>query len=135
MHPKSDSKPLKRASVACARCRGRKVRCDVAINGRWCTNCRLDGVACVVVYAKKTKRFVRPEKFVLSFTEVDGDRRKGTVATQRAASAKGSMRPERRAFADHTGPVTDCEVTVNPTGGTQASSRRIDGTEESIGML
>lgn len=37
-----------RASVACAACRGRKVRCSVASDGPPCTNCRLDGIQCSV---------------------------------------------------------------------------------------
>lgn len=41
------SRRLKRSQVACMSCRRRKVRCDFAINGPPCTNCRLDGCDCV----------------------------------------------------------------------------------------
>lgn len=36
-----------RARIACSYCHRRKVRCNVAICGHPCTNCRLDGFECV----------------------------------------------------------------------------------------
>lgn len=42
------SKPIKRrASVACERCRLRKVRCDIVVRKTRCTNCLLDDLECV----------------------------------------------------------------------------------------
>ncbi|TPX13018.1 uncharacterized protein E0L32_006663 [Thyridium curvatum] len=38
----------KRSARACLSCRARKVRCNVALHGAPCTNCRLDEVECVV---------------------------------------------------------------------------------------
>ena len=38
----------RRARIACVCCHDRKVRCDVAVNGNPCTNCRLDGNKCSV---------------------------------------------------------------------------------------
>lgn len=60
--PKSDeeapsSSPLLRtrlrASHACTVCRIRKVRCDVAVTGFPCTNCRLDSANCKVLPRKR----------------------------------------------------------------------------------
>lgn len=42
----------KRAAKACLKCRRRKVRCDVTRTEAPCTNCRLDGVGCVVAGKK-----------------------------------------------------------------------------------
>ena len=46
-------KRLKRSQVACIDCRRRKVRCDVAVNGLPCTNCRLDGCQCVITTKRR----------------------------------------------------------------------------------
>lgn len=47
--PRNASSPAARprARIACSYCHRRKVRCNVAICGRPCTNCRLDGFECV----------------------------------------------------------------------------------------
>jgi len=47
----------RRAAKACLSCRHRKVRCDVVTDGPPCTNCRLDGVNCII---KKSNRGRRP---------------------------------------------------------------------------
>lgn len=47
----ADNRPKKtrtRASKACLVCRQRKVRCNVALTGSPCSNCRLDHETCVV---------------------------------------------------------------------------------------
>ncbi|KAL3476421.1 hypothetical protein BJX99DRAFT_258548 [Aspergillus californicus] len=46
----------RRSVVACMSCRRRKIRCDVAINGSPCTNCRLDGAQCHVVKARSHRK-------------------------------------------------------------------------------
>ncbi|KAJ4248462.1 hypothetical protein NW762_012799 [Fusarium torreyae] len=46
----------RRASRACLSCRNRKVRCDVVGRGVPCTNCRLDGVDCVVTESNRGRR-------------------------------------------------------------------------------
>lgn len=38
-----------RSTVACLRCRERKVRCDHSLHRQSCTNCVLDGYECVVI--------------------------------------------------------------------------------------
>ncbi|EXJ75372.1 uncharacterized protein A1O5_02068 [Cladophialophora psammophila CBS 110553] len=45
----------RRASKACYSCRTRKVRCDVVERGVPCTNCRLDGVECVLTSSRRGK--------------------------------------------------------------------------------
>ncbi|KAL5041110.1 fungal-specific transcription factor domain-containing protein [Aspergillus fruticulosus] len=58
----SSSKPrfkAPRASVACAKCRSRKVRCDVARRGPPCLNCDLDHEECVVLPNRRTRPAVR----------------------------------------------------------------------------
>ncbi|KAL2851928.1 hypothetical protein BJY01DRAFT_244862 [Aspergillus pseudoustus] len=49
-------KRLRRATHACARCRVRKVRCDVAVRGKQCTNCLLDGQECRIECSERAKR-------------------------------------------------------------------------------
>lgn len=44
-----------RSSTACQACRARKVRCDVVNNGSRCTNCRLDGMECIVLASRRGK--------------------------------------------------------------------------------
>lgn len=56
LRPPSDDQIKRRAAKACLSCRHRKVRCDV-VGGVPCTNCRLDGVSCVI---KKSNRGRRP---------------------------------------------------------------------------
>ena len=52
----NQSRPTKRrASKACACCRARKVRCNVVENGVPCTNCRLDGVECVLMESRRRR--------------------------------------------------------------------------------
>lgn len=48
-HPLSPqaSRQSRRSRIACLDCRRRKVRCNVAVYGRPCTNCRLDGFECI----------------------------------------------------------------------------------------
>ena len=46
----------RRALRACAVCRQRKVRCDMAENGVPCTNCRLDDEVCKVAQNKRRLR-------------------------------------------------------------------------------
>ncbi|KAF2032804.1 hypothetical protein EK21DRAFT_60071 [Setomelanomma holmii] len=42
------SKPRHRASVACASCRDRRIRCVVPPGGKECTQCKRSGVECVI---------------------------------------------------------------------------------------
>ncbi|KAL3458244.1 fungal-specific transcription factor domain-containing protein [Aspergillus heterothallicus] len=51
----SHSTRSRRAARACARCHSRKVRCDGSITGFPCTNCRLDGRACMLHSGKRDK--------------------------------------------------------------------------------
>lgn len=44
------------ARIACTLCRKRKVRCNAAIHGLPCTNCKLDGVDCVI--GPRKRRYV-----------------------------------------------------------------------------
>lgn len=54
----------KRAQSACLYCRARKVRCDVALDGLPCTNCRLDAQDCVVP-PRARKWWVRPAALIM----------------------------------------------------------------------
>ncbi|KNG89287.1 hypothetical protein ANOM_001624, partial [Aspergillus nomiae NRRL 13137] len=45
----------KRAPMACQSCHDRKVRCDLAISGSPCTNCRLDMVKCLKRFSTHKK--------------------------------------------------------------------------------
>ncbi|KAL1960772.1 hypothetical protein VTO42DRAFT_6602 [Malbranchea cinnamomea] len=47
-HQEHQPPPRKRARMACTWCRDRKVRCDVSIHGKPCTNCRLDRHECTL---------------------------------------------------------------------------------------
>ena len=53
-----DDRPTKRrATQACRSCRSRKVRCDLMGAGGPCTNCRLDGLECMLAENKR-RRYV-----------------------------------------------------------------------------
>ncbi|KAH7386394.1 hypothetical protein BKA64DRAFT_142607 [Cadophora sp. MPI-SDFR-AT-0126] len=45
----------RRARKACVACHKRKVRCDVMSRGNTCTNCRLDGIICVIRAGKRVR--------------------------------------------------------------------------------
>lgn len=47
-----------RSSIACCRCRGRKVRCDASVSGAPCTNCTLDQAPCKLLPGRKRSRSV-----------------------------------------------------------------------------
>lgn len=53
----------RRAPRACLSCRNRKVRCDVMRGLDPCTNCRLDGVPCILANSVRGRRL----------TNADGD--------------------------------------------------------------
>lgn len=55
LHSTAARLPLKRAPRACTRCNKRKVRCDGAVTGFPCTNCRLDGHPCSVFRSRASK--------------------------------------------------------------------------------
>lgn len=61
--PKTASKakkPIKRAGRACCRCRARKVRCDVSIQGHPCTNCSWEEVDCMEAGPRRcNKKYVQ----------------------------------------------------------------------------
>ncbi|KAL1889648.1 hypothetical protein Sste5346_008767 [Sporothrix stenoceras] len=56
----NDTTKRRRASRACLACRARKVRCDVVLCGKPCTNCRLDFSECVVQLRRKNRTIVVP---------------------------------------------------------------------------
>ncbi|KAH7317793.1 hypothetical protein BKA65DRAFT_515202 [Rhexocercosporidium sp. MPI-PUGE-AT-0058] len=45
----------RRARKACVACHKRKVRCDVLSRGKTCTNCRFDGITCVIRAGKRVR--------------------------------------------------------------------------------
>ncbi|KAJ9602287.1 hypothetical protein H2200_013142 [Cladophialophora chaetospira] len=52
-----DRQVKKRASQACHHCRTRKVKCDVAKSGVPCHNCSSDGIDCVVLESKRSRKY------------------------------------------------------------------------------
>lgn len=54
--------PFRRTAVSCQYCQGRKIRCDRKALGCPCTNCRLDGIECVLGVRKSQTRASRPSK-------------------------------------------------------------------------
>ncbi|KAL2846463.1 fungal-specific transcription factor domain-containing protein [Aspergillus pseudoustus] len=65
----SSGRRTPRASIACTKCRSRKVRCDVAHRGHPCMNCKLDQEECVVQLRGRQSR-LRLEPSVLDGGEV-----------------------------------------------------------------
>ncbi|KAK2933519.1 Zn2-C6 fungal-type DNA-binding domain [Fusarium oxysporum f. sp. vasinfectum] len=60
------SKPIKRrARIACKPCRIRKVRCDVALHGTPCINCKLDDRECTLTPSARKRRYLSPGQNVL----------------------------------------------------------------------
>lgn len=47
----------KRASQACHHCRTRKVKCDLMKSGVPCHNCESDGIECVVVEPRRSRKY------------------------------------------------------------------------------
>lgn len=47
----------RRASYVCQGCRKRKVKCDLVITGTPCSNCHEDGIACIALQSKRSRRF------------------------------------------------------------------------------
>ena len=48
----------KRSSKACATCRVRKVRCNIVAHGAPCSNCRYDGIECILPLSRKQRLVV-----------------------------------------------------------------------------
>ncbi|KAG8665128.1 uncharacterized protein FPOAC1_013106 [Fusarium poae] len=60
------SKPIKRrARIACRPCRVRKVRCDVALHGTPCINCKLDDRECTISPNARKLSYLSPGQNVL----------------------------------------------------------------------
>lgn len=53
----SDRIVKKRASQACHHCRTRKVKCDLVKSGIPCHNCSSDGIECVVLESKRSRKY------------------------------------------------------------------------------
>lgn len=53
-----NAKPRHRASVACASCRDRRIRCVVPPGDKECTQCRRSGVECVIKNDDERRRYV-----------------------------------------------------------------------------
>lgn len=51
------TQPNRRARLACLKCRRRKVRCNIKIYGRPCTNCVLDSCECVTSHRTRKMAF------------------------------------------------------------------------------
>lgn len=47
----------RRASHVCQGCRKRKVKCDLVVWGSPCSNCREDGIACIGLDSKRSRRY------------------------------------------------------------------------------
>jgi hypothetical protein len=57
--PQPRPPPYMRTTLSCQYCQGRKIRCDRKILGSPCTNCRLDGIECLLGVRKSQKRASR----------------------------------------------------------------------------
>ncbi|KAL3492720.1 fungal-specific transcription factor domain-containing protein [Aspergillus germanicus] len=79
------SRRTARASIACTKCRLRKVRCDVAYRGHPCVNCKLDQEECVVQLRGRQSR-LRLEI--------------GVVPAQSSSSAASGSAPEAVSRSD-----------------------------------
>ncbi|KAE8311121.1 hypothetical protein RU639_012657 [Aspergillus parasiticus] len=56
----------KRASYVCRGCRKRKVKCDLVITGTPCSNCHEDGIACIALESKRSRRYRQQNRRVSS---------------------------------------------------------------------
>ena len=86
----------RRASRACLACRARKVRCDVVLCGKPCTNCRLDFSECVVQLRRKNRcrNIVVPSNNrPLSVKVVENDQDNPTDPVQISTPVKSSAAP------------------------------------------
>ena len=53
----ADRAVKKRASQACHHCRERKVKCDLVKSGIPCHNCSSDGIECVILESKRSRKY------------------------------------------------------------------------------
>jgi len=86
-----------RARVACSDCRRRKVRCNVVLSGRPCTNCRLDGFECVT----------RPKKQRVSRISAD--------TTQAADTDRVSVTNQSQDHCTRIPAIADSQLSSRPT--------------------
>ncbi|TQW01066.1 C6 transcription factor [Cordyceps javanica] len=100
--------PRARSRVACQRCQGRKVKCDVAETTTPCTNCRQDGQACLVLPRKKH----RPRRKRNASGELVSD-------TEATASSPYTKNPTRRRVSQNH------RDTVSLTASTGVSSASV----------
>ncbi|CAK7200237.1 hypothetical protein SEUCBS139899_002928 [Sporothrix eucalyptigena] len=91
----------RRSSKACLSCRNRKVRCDVIMGGQPCTNCKLDGLECIV---KEPNRGRRPGS---------------TNAKTRAAQAAALMQSQKSMPMPAT-PVVPASTSTPPANSTNS---------------
>ncbi|CAK7226178.1 hypothetical protein SEUCBS140593_006153 [Sporothrix eucalyptigena] len=108
-----DMPKRRRASRACLACRARKVRCDVVLCGKPCTNCRLDFSECVVQLRRKNRCrtiVVPSNNRLLSVKEVaesDEDNISETAALPSASAPEPTKWPPASAAEKNSPPPAD----------------------------
>ncbi|KAH6715892.1 hypothetical protein BKA61DRAFT_733726 [Leptodontidium sp. MPI-SDFR-AT-0119] len=90
----------RRARKACVACHKRKVRCDVLSRGNTCTNCRLDGIGCVIRAGKRVR--IKPIERVDDVQDCDPAETLGANPVLADASATLTPFPS---FGDQTRPI------------------------------
>ncbi|KIA75425.1 hypothetical protein HK57_00069 [Aspergillus ustus] len=90
---------IKRASRACQRCHGRKVRCDATVTGYPCTNCRLDSHPCQAFTGGRERRkqlsLIRA-RALASVTE-----KQSSSSSRRACAASTRARPVEVSYSSY----------------------------------
>lgn len=99
----------RRSSKACVSCHNRKVRCDVVSGGWPCTNCRLDGVDCVLKASNRGRKPNSANKKHLTKTTTAATR----AATQAAAARRQSESQQSGLF---DGPQTSYDDYAQQAG-------------------
>ncbi|KAL6407386.1 putative c6 transcription factor protein [Ilyonectria robusta] len=132
-----------RSTRACNCCRNRKVRCDVSCDGVPCTNCRLNGVDCIVTESNRARKEASPTHHIREITADESPLRQLTkgkgakryrVKFDKSEALLNELAGQRR----HNPPAasSDCiyvEAQAQPSDRTQLhpSKRRAETTRHS----
>ncbi|KAL3452144.1 fungal-specific transcription factor domain-containing protein [Aspergillus insuetus] len=98
------SRRTPRASIACTKCRLRKVRCDVAYRGHPCVNCKLDQEDCVVQLRGRQSRLRLeigvPDQSLSSAASASASVPEAVSQSDKDTKPKAPRRAPRKAPAD-----------------------------------
>lgn len=141
--------PLKRrrrAPLACQRCHNRRVRCDFAWVDSGCTNCRLDGLQCILRKSKRAGRYVQKGTVCIprriNTNELNRDHARSVHSAEigtKDCVSRPTVRPECDSEASSHSPCSDTSSSETPEGSVGAERfmrdpflQQLEETERSL---